>query len=177
MRCPRCRPWRGSSCPQRSGLRIAAPVVSGLVIAAALWYAVPIGIAYGREAHPAFRAIAAMKDAARTEPPAAVHAHYSLRRPLQAAAGNTMSIVEPRRSFEWLGLVDYWRGGGSAPIWFLADPQRTDLALIDPQSRRDVTHFRWAVDGRPVLSGTRPLAADWYRLSASLAGLRVKAGV
>ena len=31
--------------------------VSALVVAAALWYAVPIGIAYGREAHPAFRAI------------------------------------------------------------------------------------------------------------------------
>jgi hypothetical protein len=95
-----------------------------------------------------------------------VHAHFSLRRPLQAAAGDALSIVEPRRSYEWLGLVNYWRRGGRAPIWFLADPQRTDLALIDPQSRRDVTHFRWRVAGHPELSGTRPLAADWYRFNS-----------
>jgi hypothetical protein len=148
-----------------SSVRRAVPVVGGFLIAASLWYAVPIGIAYGREAHPAFRGIAAMQDAARTGPPAAVHAHYALRRPLQAASPGTLPIVEPRRSFEWLGLVDYWRGGGKAPVWFLADPQRTDLALIDPQSRRDVTRYRWAVGNRSVLSGSRPIAADWYRFN------------
>jgi len=40
----------------------AAPVVSAAIVAAALWFAVPIGIAYGREAHPAFRAIAEMDE-------------------------------------------------------------------------------------------------------------------
>ena len=148
-----------------SAVRVATPVASGLMVAAALWYAIPIGIAYGQEAHPAFRAIRAMQDSAQTAPPAAVHAHYSLRRPLQAAAGGALAVVEPRRSYEWLGPVHYWRGGGKAPIWFLADPSRTDLALIDPQSRRDVTQFRWKVDGRSPLSGARPLAADWYRLN------------
>jgi Protein O-mannosyl-transferase TMEM260-like len=146
-----------------SGARAAAPAVSALLVAAALWYAVPTGVAYGQEAHPAFRAISAMKAAAGTSS-AVVHAHFSLRRPLQVA-GDGMSIVEPRRSYEWLGLVDYWRGGGHAPVWFLADPRRTDLALIDPQSRRDVTHFGWRVADRPELSGTRPQAADWYRFN------------
>ena len=28
-----------------------------------------------------------------------------------------------------------------------------------------MTQFRWKVDGRSPLSGTRPLAADWYRLN------------
>ena len=149
--------------------RGAAPALSAIAVAAALWYAIPTGIAYGQEAHPAFRAIAAMNeaathDAARTGSPL-VHAHFSLRRPLQAAAGPSLSLVEPRRSYEWLGLVDYWRGGGHAPVWFLADPRRSDLALIDPQSRRDVSHFGWRVADRPVLSGTRPLAADWYRFN------------
>jgi hypothetical protein len=75
----------------------------------------------------------------------------------------SLRVVEPRRNYEWLGLVDYWRNGGRAPVWFLADPRRTDLALIDPQSRRDVTHFRWSVADRPELSGTRPGNVDWYR--------------
>jgi hypothetical protein len=147
-----------------SVVRAAAPVLSGIVITAALWYAIPTSIAYATEAHPAFRAIGAMKDAARGAMPI-VYAHFSMRRPLQAATGRTMKVVEPRRDYEWLGLVDYWRGGGRDPIWFLADPLRTDLALIDPQSRRDVSRFKWRVAGRPALSGTRPLAADWYRIS------------
>jgi hypothetical protein len=79
------------------------------------------------------------------------------------AAASTLPFVEPRRSYEWLGPVDYWRHGGTAPIWFLADPRRTDLALIDPQSRLDVVRYRWAVAERPELGGSRPLGADWYR--------------
>jgi hypothetical protein len=134
-------------------------------VAAALWFSIPASIAYGQEAHPAFRAIAAMRAMAITEPPAGVFAHFSLRRPLQAATLEPLHVVEPRRSYEWLGLVDYWRQGGRAPVWFLADPRRTDLALIDPQSRREVTHFGWRVGDRAVLSGTRPVAADWYRLT------------
>ena len=52
-----------------------------------------------------------------------------------------------------------------APIWFFADPRRTDLALIDPQARLDVKRYRWAVGERPEIGGTRPIGADWYRLS------------
>jgi hypothetical protein len=66
--------------------------------------------------------------------------------------------------YEWLGPVDYWRGGGTAPVWFLADQRRSDLALIDPRSRHDVVRYRWKVERRPELSGTRPLGVDWYRL-------------
>src|SRR5207244_9707766 len=30
--------------------------------------------------------------------------------------------------------------------------------------RRDVVRYRWAVERRPELSGTRPMNVDWYRL-------------
>jgi len=139
------------------------PAVSGLVVVAALVYAVPTGVAYAKEAHPAFRAIETLRRAATRDRPAAVYAHFALRRPLQAAEIGSLRVIEPRRTYEWLGLVDYWRDGGDAPVWFLADPHRTDLALIDPQSRRDMTHFGWSVADRRVLRGTRPLDADWYR--------------
>jgi hypothetical protein len=140
-----------------------SPVINGLVVLVTLVLAVPVGIAYGREPHPAFRAIDAMRTSATAALPAAVYSHYAVRRALQAADLGSLRVVEPRRNFEWLGLVDYWRGGGRAPIWFLADPRRTDLALIDPQSRRDVTHFQWSVVDRPEFSGTRPMDVDWYR--------------
>ena len=120
----------------------------------------------GSRIRPSAR-LRAMQDAQRGRlAPAAVHAHYSLRRPLQAAAGPCDWQSSSRvAATSGSAVVNYWRGGGRAPIWFLADPTRTDLALIDPQSRRDVTRFRWKVDDRSVLSGTRPLAADWYRLN------------
>ncbi len=138
--------------------------IAVLFAAAALIVAVPGGVAYGREPHPAFRAIADAVQRARVQPPAAIYSHYAVRRPLQAADTGSLHVIEPRTQFEWLGLVDYWRKGGTAPVWFLADHRRTDLALIDPESRSDVVRYQWDVERRPELSGTRPLGVDWYRL-------------
>jgi hypothetical protein len=140
-------------------------VVAIPVIGAALLVSVPGGIAYGREAHPAFRALDDAERRARLDPPAASFAHFGLRRPLQAVDATALKFVEPRRNSEWLGLVDYWRGGGVEPVWFFADPKRTDLALVDPRSRRDVVRYEWPVASRLELSGTRPLGVDWYRLN------------
>ena len=141
-----------------------ASIVAVPFVAAALVVAVPGGMAYGRDPHPAFRAIADAVQRGRVQPPAAVYSHYAVRRPLQAADVGSLRVVEPRTQYEWLGPVNYWRGGGADPIWFFADARRTDLALIDPHSRRDVVRYRWRVEQRGELSGTRPLGVDWYRL-------------
>ena len=149
------------------GFALAGPlaaVVGAPFVAAALIVALPGGVAYGRDPHPAFRAIADAVQRARVEPPAAVYSHYAIRRPLQAADTGGLHVVEPVTQYEWLGPVNYWRSGGAAPIWFFADARRTDLALIDPRSRTDVVRYRWNVEQRGELSGTRPLGVDWYRL-------------
>jgi len=140
----------------------AAPYVVAAVVAFALVIGVPDGVVYARQPHPAFQAIAAMKTRAAASIPAAIYSHFSLRRSLQASAPEHVTIVQPRRSYEWLGLVDYWQRGGDAPVWFLADSRRTDLALIDPQSRTHVTQFRWNVADRWTMSGARPTGVDWY---------------
>ena len=146
--------------------RPAATALSVALVAVTVIVAVPGGLAYGREAHPAFRAIADASRRARINPPAAMYAHYALLRPLQENAEPGFPVVAPELHREWLGLVDYWRGGGTTPVWFLADPRRTDLALIDPAAREDVTRYGWTVADRSELSGIRPMTADWYRLSA-----------
>ena len=150
------------------GLQLArrwAPLAAVPLVGAAVLVAVPGAIAYGREPHPVFRAIADADRRAEQQPPAATYAHFALRRPLQAAATPGLHFVEPRRQYEWMGLVNYWRGGGTAPIWFLADPLRTDVELIDSRSRLDVIRYRWAAERRPELHGTRPMGADWYRFT------------
>jgi hypothetical protein len=145
--------------------RRAAPVLSVALVVAALWFAVPLGVAYGREVHPAFRAIAAMDERRGAQAGVPTFAHYSMLRPLEASSLDGPAVtVKPRRNREWLGPVEYWRQGGLQTVWFLADARRTDLALIDPQSRRDIARYRWSIADQSVLSGTRPLAADWYRI-------------
>lgn len=141
------------------------PVVAAPIVAAGLFVAVPDAMAYASARHPAFQALSDAVTYARVAPAEAVYAHHSVWRAVQAAATG-LPAVEPPRLYEWLGPVNYWKAGGRQPIWFLADPRRTDLALIDPQSRLDVVRYRWAVEGRPVFSGIRPAGTDWYRLSA-----------
>lgn len=145
--------------------RARMPLASVALVAATLAVALPGALAYAREPHPAFRAVADANARALQLAPAASFSHYSVRRALQAAAAPALRSVEPRREYEWLGLVDYWRGGGAETVWFFADPNRTDLALIDPQSRGDVERYRWPAERRRELSGTRPLGVDWYRLT------------
>jgi hypothetical protein len=142
------------------------PVAGVPLVAYALYVTVPAGVVYGGEAHPAFRAIGDAVARARTDRPAALHAHYSLWRPVQVSSTAPLMPIAPRHHLEWLGLVDYWRSGGRAPVWFLADPRRTDLALVDPVSRTDVTRYYWRVGDRPEFSGTRPTGVDWYRIPA-----------
>lgn len=118
---------------------------------------------YAAQGHPAFRAIAEMAAAVPAEQPQAVFSHYALRRPLQLSAPAGVRIVEPPPTREWVDLIDYWRNGGTGRVWFLADARRTDLALVDPQSRRQVTRYDWRAARRSEVSGTRPGSVDWYR--------------
>jgi hypothetical protein len=143
-----------------------APVAATPLVAGALLVAVPVGAAYGREPHPAFRAVDDASRALASAPPGAVFAHHSVWRALHASGGVLPPVAEPPRLYEWLGPVNYWKGGGSAPVWFFADARRTDLALIDPEARREVRRYRWAVADRPELSGSRPTGTDWYRIAA-----------
>jgi hypothetical protein len=136
----------------------AAPLAAVLLLVA-----MPGVIAYGRDPHPAFRAIADAERRAEDAPPGLVASHFELLRPLQAAADPSLRPEPTRPQREWLALVKYWADGNSRPAWFFANPRRTDLAAIDPRSRGNVVRYRWAVERRPELSGTRPAAVDWYR--------------
>ncbi len=65
---------------------------------------------------------------------------------------------------EWLSIVKYWTEGGTGPVWFLQDPRRTDLALIDPRSRIVRKAYRWPFSSREFLAGIRPDEIDWIEM-------------
>ena len=91
--------------------------------------------------------------------------HQALQRPLEAEVRPVGTVLSspPRR--EWLELVRHWRSGASGPVWFLADPRRTDLMLVDPQARRDRETFAWDVSSMSMLGGMRPADVAFYRLA------------
>jgi len=144
--------------------RAVAPVVAALTLwAVAL--AAPTLIEYASAPAPAARVVAALNAEAAASPPAALAMHQTFRRPLQAETVDVTPVLPspPRR--EWLELAAFWNEGHAGPVWFLADPRRTDLALFDPQSRRDVLPLRWAPASRRIFGDMRPNAVDWVRMT------------
>ena len=96
--------------------------------------------------------------------PGALAMHQTFQRPLEAElVGVHPQLPSPPRR-EWLELAKYWTQGHDAPMWFLADPRRSDLALVDPRSRHEVTAFRWGPAASPTFGGMRPAALDWVRI-------------
>ena len=143
----------------------AVPAAAAVVSIAGVAVASPVLVGYATEASPAVRALSAMMNAReRSTPPGALAMHQTFVRPLEAEeVGITPQLPSPPR-LEWLELVKYWKSGSAAPLWFLADPMRSDLALIDPLSRKDSVDFTWSVVEHPPFGGMRPAAARWYRL-------------
>jgi hypothetical protein len=113
---------------------------------------------------PAFQLLDAMQASARPSPPVlAMHRRdeFDLRRPIIWAG---LPPIERRLpsppKHEWLEVVKYWNSGGREPVWFIADPPRSDLALFKPQ--RPPARFRWGFDLPGAIGGVRPSEMDWY---------------
>lgn len=143
--------------------RLALPGAAVLSLAAvAAGTATLVG--YAGTSAPAVQAVAAMNARVAQGAPGALAMHQTFQRPLQAElVGVQPQLPSPPRR-EWLELVKYWTEGHTEPIWFLADPRRTDLALVDPQSRQDTTAFRWGPSAHRTFGGMRPAAVDWLRI-------------
>jgi hypothetical protein len=144
-----------------------AGVVAALGLAAwSLAIAAPQLGDYVAAGSPTARLLDRLTAAAGDARPAPVLAmHQALRRPLEADPRPLPAQLPapPRR--EWLELMRHWQSGADTPVWFLADARRTDLALIDPQARRDVERFGWGVTSLSMLGGMRPTDVEWYRLA------------
>lgn len=144
-----------------------AGAVAGIALAAwSLSIGVPRLEAYVERGSPTARLFDRLADetAAGARPMLAMH--QALVRPLEAETREvgTRLPAPPRR--EWLELARYWRSGAEGPVWFLADPRRTDLALVDPQAQRQVEPFRWDANSLSMFGGMRPADVSLVRLTA-----------
>ena len=113
---------------------------------------------------PAFQMLDDMKTSSqRSLPVIAMHRRdqLDLRRPIDwegLPAAERRLPAPPKQ--EWLEVVKYWNDGGRQPVWFVADPPRSDLALFRRQ--RPPVRYRWAFDMPLVMGGVRPNVMDWH---------------
>jgi hypothetical protein len=139
---------------------LAAPLLLGSQEALSGYAAAPA---------PAFRLLADMTGAGPSRDPSMVpvlamhrRAAFDFRRPLEwiVPAGPPLDgrLPSPPKR-EWLEAVKYWNNGGRQPVWFVADPLRSDLALIDVPPPRE---YRWPNGVAPQVGGARPNEMDWY---------------
>jgi len=155
------------------GLR-SAPWDLGLTGAAAIaMFSAHLGgtsiAAYARAPAPAFRLLSAMQSTARSAPAAPVLAmdrrqSFDFRRPVKWVGGAIppMTTVLPSPpQHEWLEAVQYWNRGGRAPVWFVVDPLRASIDLVQ---HGEPDRFRWPLPYPLLLGGVRPNEMDWYRV-------------
>lgn len=159
------------------GLLMIPPAARALVGAAILLPALVVDAtvlgAYSSAEAPAFRMLGDMAGAATANPAVplkpvlAMHRRNELamRRPIKWM-GQRMPPLElelgARAKHEWLELVQYWNAGGRSQVWFVADPLRSDLALVGTDRRP--RQYRWPFDPTYLLGGVRPSGMDWYRI-------------
>jgi hypothetical protein len=147
------------------------PATAGLAIAIGIaMFSAHVGgtslAAYSRQPSPGFRLLADMIRAeAAGEPPVVAmdrREALDLRRPIAWTGMPTVAASLPSPpQHEWLELVKYWNGGGRAPVWFVADPKRADIALV--QHGAPIS-YRWGLPYPVLIDGVRPNEMDWYRI-------------
>lgn len=184
----------------KAGILIGATAL----VAWSLAVTIPATVSYGRHGSPAFRALQEAMQAGSApllSDARVVGVHAVARRAVEwlepqgasrAESGSQplVRFMTPPHGREWLALVEEWRKDPAARISFIADPRRTDLALIDPASRRPPLPFRWAFAVPPFVGGTRPGNSDLYAmvppgwmldrgwaLSAEIAGVTARDGL
>lgn len=146
------------------GARPAAAITAALCVAC-LWLAVPATLAFARVPSPIFGLLSEVRlfEQRGASPVVAMHRRvFTESRRARLWAGDLPgSPAAPPRDYEWLELTRRWRDGHQGDTWFLADPSRTDLALIDAAQRR-TREYRWPFRGAVYVGGTRPNEVDWH---------------
>lgn len=149
-------------CGLASFTRTLYPWIVTALVVVSLGLAIPSTVRHAQSGSPSLRALDDIRARLlRSDRQPVLAMHHAVSRVLRVDPLRGPTLAAPPKG-EWLELVKYWRDGGQAPVWFLAEPERTDLALIDPRARRLVNSYRPPVDQRFFLSGVRPSGVDWY---------------
>ena len=137
----------------------AATFGSAAIVVASLLVTLPAVKAYSQSPSPAYAAVNDLQQLVTSTPNAVVGVHQRFARVLETVDIGAKILPSPVMR-ESTALADYWRGGGTMPVWYLSDPARGDLELVDPLSRRVHAHYGWTFPRESFISGVRPDILD-----------------
>jgi hypothetical protein len=153
------------------GACLAGPRVATIAIAVVAAASMHVGgtslAAYASQPAPAFRLLDGMLSDASEASHSVLAMHrredFDLRRPIAWAGAPAFAERLPAPAkHEWLELVKYWNRGGRDTVWFIADPLRSDLALVGTTEAPKAFHY--TLDYPILLGGTRPYEMDWHAI-------------
>ena len=144
---------------------VPSVVATAALAVAALIHGVPAGAGFARTSNPvtaAFNEMKLMGSTARVPPIIGMHRRVltESRRAREWDGPLPGTLLPAPRDYEWLELTRTFKETDD-PVWFLADPRRTDLALVDSQYRR-TREYRWPFNPAVYLGGGRPGQVDWH---------------
>ena len=139
--------------------KTAMAVGSAAIVVASLVVTLPAVKAYSEHPSPAYAAVADLQKLLANAPDGVVGLHQRFARLLETRAIDAKILPAPVMR-ESTALAEYWRNGGTAPVWYLSDPARGDLQLVDPLSRRVHAHYRWSFRREAFINGVRPDILD-----------------
>jgi Protein of unknown function (DUF2723) len=151
---------------QASGGGVTMSAAVAVLVVWSLAVTLPSVRVYAKEGSPAFAAISQLHQRLQAEPGAVVAMHQAFLRSAQTQNFGTTRVLKAPPMREWLELTGFWREGNTAPVWFLADPARTDIELIDPLTRRTQAHYVWGFPRDRFISGMRPEVVDLVRIES-----------
>ena len=141
---------------------------ASLVTLASIITAHPSLVAYGRDVPPTFLAFA---DAGRAAREAAVTplvvGHDGMRRVEDwfRVEWPELPPLDPGQP-PWLRIVEHFRAGASAPVWFLTDRRRTDIVLFDRRARHVIREYVQEPEIRRLVGQARQDEVRWWEIAA-----------
>jgi hypothetical protein len=144
------------------------PRLGGLTLGAALALAfgvttAPVTAAYARGG-PVSRALAEIRTEAGANGGATIAMHHPFARLVEAEGLGRATVLKAPPKREWLEAVNQWQAGAARQIWFLADPRRTDLALVDSRAQVVRGEYAWPFSSQVYLGGIRPDGLRWVEI-------------
>jgi hypothetical protein len=143
--------------------RYALPAAAAAFALATVVVTGPSLVAYGRAPSPPMQAIAHLNALVQGGTPVVVAGNHVYARYVPAL--NAPARVLPIPSWrEWREMNTYWLEGGVEPVWFLRNPDRRSLDLVDPEALKETSRWEWPAQLRRLLSGSRPTQVDLVRI-------------
>ena len=146
----------------------AGVIVTVALAGVSLLLVVPASVAYGRTPSPTFALLSEMRmlQDRGAQPVVGMHRRvFTESRRARLYAGDAPGTLLPTpRDYEWLEMTRAWRDGYDGETWFIADPHRTDLALLD-QAHARMRPYRWPFNAGVYVGGARPDEMDWHIVS------------